>query len=383
MQDARNRDANFNTYNLDVIVTNPDGGKTKYVYDIMSFYTVDSPVEIEYFDAGGTKMHEQRPFGPPWARTKEIESVFDSNGNGVKSAITTYNRDDNGNLLEKVEYDWVNYGIETGIAIKRKTTYDYYIPAGTDYKNPLSTIYWPSGGPRRLNAVKRMTVYEDSSTARGATEYVYDNAYATGNVMYERRWDKVKASTLPALGNLTSSNSQETYYVYDQYGNVTDIYEPSVSASSADKPRTHITYNPTVGNIPGGSYVTQVETGYGTAEKRTVQYDWYNNGAALWKKKDADNNVATEYTYDNAGRVTGVREISGGTNQRGTWTYYDDANRKIMVKSDLHTYGDGLTPNVHQWSKTHYDQLGRAYALDMLLVCRLNHSARCYMNPLM
>ena len=87
--------------------------------------------------------------------------------------------------------------------------------------------------------------------------------------------------SLPALGLLASSNSQEFRYIYDSsggyigtYGNVTDIYEPAIDANGTVKPRTHVTYGPT------GSHVIKVENGFGTAEKRTVWYDWYNNGAA-------------------------------------------------------------------------------------------------------
>ena len=228
--------------------------------------------------------------------------------------------------------------------MKRKTVYDYYIPSGTDYAVPLSTVTWPSGGPRRLNAVKRVTVYEGSSTAKAATEFVYDYPYTKGNVTYGRHWDSVKAVSLPALGNLTSSNSQEFNYVYDGYGNVTDIYEPSVSTSNSDRPRTHITYDST------GSHVVKVETGYGTNEKRTVQYDWTPNKVALWKKIDVDNSMATVYTYDNAGRV--IAEVYN--NLRGTWTEYDDVNRKVLVKSDLFSLNDKLLQ-----TRTHYDQLGR------------------------
>jgi len=103
-----------------------------------------------------------------------------------------------------------SHGIEVGSIIKRKTTYDYYIPSGTDYKEPLSTSLWPSGWPRRLNAVRRVAVYEGNVTAKAATEYVYDNAYTKGNVLFERRWNSVIAPTLPTTpGSLSSANSQE------------------------------------------------------------------------------------------------------------------------------------------------------------------------------
>ena len=362
---GRSTDTSSNLY---VLITNPDGGKTKHTYNNYSLFHYQGSTEIliEYLAANGTTklLEKKRRFGrPSFPPEKEIESVFDESGGNGKSAITTYSHDENGNLLEKIEYDWVNYGIETGSIIKRKTTYNYYIhdisssPNNINYKKPLSTIYpsyWPSGGPRRLDAVKRMTVYERNSAgnlvAKAATEYEYDNPYTKGNVRYERRWDSVKTNNvLPmTVGSLTSSNSQVFEYVYDIFGNVIDIYEPSVTTVSTDRPRTHITYDQT------GSRVEKVETGYGTNEKRTVQYIWTGNGAALWTTWDVENNLGTVYVYDSAGRVIEAVEISGNTGLRGTQTIYDDANRRVTVKGDLKADGDGLL-----WTRTHYDQLGR------------------------
>ena len=210
----------------EVTITNPDKGITKYQFAGVA--STIKPSKIEEFAADGTtKIHEQRRF---WANSswlsKEIVSVFGNSGN--KSAITTYNRDDNGNLLEKTEYDWVSYGTVNGSTIRRRTTYNYYIPSGTKYSDPFSTSsIWVANGPRRVNAVQRITVYE-GSTAKAATEYVYDYAYTKGNVLYERRWDTVKTNNNvpPPLGNLNSSNSQEFHYSYDQYGNVIKIIEP-------------------------------------------------------------------------------------------------------------------------------------------------------------
>ena len=377
MQWTFTRSLNSQTMDVDVSIINPDGGKTAYHYiDSNNGFKIGSEIRIEEFDSGGIKARERRQFGQPWARTKEIESIFDSSGNGVRSAITEYiwdvtingsgERTTSGNLLEKIEYDWVDYkdasgnNIEDGTTIKRKTKYDYYTPVGTNYQAPLSTSMWPEGGPRRLNAVKRMTVYEGGSTARAATDYEYvirnniNEAYTTGNVANERRWDSEKKLTLPlSPGSLEDSDSQVFSYTYDNYGNVTDIYEPSVSTLVSDRPRTHITYN------AGKSYVTKVETGYPKTEKRTIQYDWYNNGVALWKKTDLDNNVTTEYIYDNAGRILEVREKIGGDNPRGTWTEYDEVNRIVTTSTDLHTYGDGLSLNTGLQIKTYYDGLGR------------------------
>jgi YD repeat-containing protein len=157
------------------------------------------------------------------------------------------------------------------------------------------------------------------------------------------------------LGDLAAWNSQVFRYVYDvdggysgSYGNVTDIYEPSTMNAGGTQPRTHITYD------VSGSRVIKVERGYGTTDKLTEEYDWYNSGAALKAKIDKANNAYTVYQYDNGGRRTAVVESAGVEGQRAVLTFYDDIAGKVTVRSDLHTYGDGLLE-----SETHYDRFGR------------------------
>ena len=390
-------ESQFSQYGADEII-NPDGGKTLYYYnnkqggnwDDKLVYKIEERnhynqllmVRKQYWAenvayglgfVNSTAYYPSTPNNP--YVVKEIVTAYSSTGTGPKSAITKYEKDKNGRLVTKTEHDWFNGVADntTNATVNRVTKYDYYINVSsasltTDHENAWWNAHNTSLpgvtalGPRRLDAVRRVTVYDGSNIAKAATEYVYDNAYTKGNVTYERRWDSVKAafSTWAASVASSAAYSQEFQYVYDGYGNVTDIYEPSVGA--AGQPRTRITYNT---GVYAGAYVEKVETGYGTNEKRTVQYDWYNSGAALWKKTDSDNSLTTdsdnslttEYLYDDSGRVLEVRGFSGAnTNLRGSWTYYDDANRTITVKSDLHVYGDELLQ-----TRTHYDQLGRAY----------------------
>jgi len=203
------------------------------------------------------------------------------------------------------------------------------------YWNPHNTSLWPTGTARRLNAVKRRKI-SNGSTAYAATEYTYDSPYSRGNVTAEKRWDSVKSPSLPALGQLSLSNSQVLSRVYDSYGNLTDIYEPEV--------RTHITYD------AAANVVTRVDTGYGTSAQRSMQYSWLYKDAAIGSKTDIDNNLTTSFTYDHVGRQLTMTEGS----LRRTVTSYDDVNRKVATTGDLRTYMDGKLQTV-----THYDQLGR------------------------
>jgi RHS repeat-associated protein len=346
-----------------VTIANPDNGKLVYHYGSYNSGSWDDYLvtKIEEYDHDEIKRREtvrswsgtsENSMASSWTQNswmeKEIVSVFNPAGGGVKSAITTYSRDWNGNLLEKKEYDWVTYGTAIGSTVKRRTAYDYYVPVtlANRYDAPHNTGLWPAGTARRLNAVKRVTVYEGASTPKAATEYTYDNVYSKGNVTYERRWDSKKASALPSLGGLTLGNSQEFRFGYDAYGNLVDKWEPSVG--DAGSPRAHITYT------EGNSLVEYVYTGYGTPAQGTVKYDWYNKGAALWTKTDVENNLAAVYEYDNLGRQTLAVSFSGSTILRETSTTYDDENRNIEVASDLIVPGDG---KLQTW--THYDMLGR------------------------
>ncbi len=59
-------------------------------------------------------------------------------------------------------------------------------------------------------------------------------------------------------------------------------------------------------------------------------------------------------SYDTLGRPTLVQEAAGKAESRTTQTQYEDHNRRVIVKKDLNTGGDGLLVTV-----TDYDQLDR------------------------
>jgi RHS repeat-associated protein len=266
-------------------------------------------------------------------------------GSSPRTAVTNFTYDVNGNMLSKAEYDWN----ETGGALLRNTVSEYFL---TNFSsNGYLNAYWKPHSPaiwntnpswtRRLNAVQRMTVSSGSGPA-AATEFTYDNAYTNGNVLSEAKWDSVKASSLPALGGLSSSNSRVLSHSYDSHGNLTDSYEP---ASANDPTRqTHITYD-SLGNV------YQTYRGYLSNAQRTTEYSWYNNGAALHTKTDSDNNFTTTYQYDNIGRQ--ILADEGG--QRKTTTSYDDIYRTVTVANSNRTYDNMMLPTI-----TSYDQLGRA-----------------------
>jgi len=147
----------------------------------------------------------------------------------------------------------------------------------------------------------------------------------------------MKSASVPALGVLSSANSQVWTRSYDGYGNVTEFYEPEI--------RTHVTYDRT------GSAPTRVDYAYQTAQQRSWGYFWNVGAGTLNSKTDLDNNVTTTYIYDTVGRPL----ITDEAGLRKTETVYDDLNLIVTVKKDLNAYGDGKLQ-----VSTQYDQLGRA-----------------------
>ena len=354
-------------YTSGTTVTSPDGGQTVHHIGVVGGQEWTKNLISQIDEPNGSirkRQWAQNP--PPYFReqfnqytpnnpymTKEIVTVGNASGVPTKSAISDFAYDKNGNLTSKTEYDWVAYGVETGSVIKRKTQMDYYVPASTyPYWNGHVTSIWPMGTSRRLNAVRRQTIFEGPSlTPKAAVEYEYTNynndAYSKGNVKYEKHWDSTKPPySLPALpalptpGSLSPSNAQVITNTYDYFGNLTDKYESGG--------QTHITYD-------AGTLVTRVDTGYQTPEQRSIGYIWNDDGTALLSKTDLNNNLTTEYGYDDLSRQISVRNRnSANVLLQQTTTAYDDANRKVIVKSGLYSPTDNKLQSI-----THYDQLGR------------------------
>ena len=354
--------------------TDPNGRGTVYTKDGDGFILLIEQKGPNWpsVKAGGTEIRriwgERDAHEETWTIAprnpylqKDIVAKHASNSALTKSAITEFNYDNNGNLQEKKEYEWVPYltnGYPTleGSQVKRKTTYDYYVPGiyglqnnPTAYWNVHDGSLWPAGTARRLNAPQRQTIFEWNTQynrfdEKAATEYVYknnnDDAYSTGNVLYARNWDSEKAQTLPSLAGLSSSNSRQTEFDYDTYGNLTYKNESGT--------QTHITYDST------GSRIMQIDTALGTPEHRSVENTWLN-AVALQSKRDVENNLMTVYSYDNLGRsLTVTQKDSTGGNLRKTENVYYDSEKKVKVKNDLKDFGDGLLQSIK-----HYDKLGR------------------------
>ena len=290
----------------------------------------------------------------PYVKT-EFTSVRDSLGNLAKTAIKDFNYDKNGNLTRLAEYDWVQYssvprdtlgrpmGIPPGTQLRKLTLNTYYNPApdSSSTVDHVNAYYNPSSPPLR-SAIESSEVSNELGQTLSRTESFYDNPSATGNLTQERRWDDTKGPLTRPLG---STNSIAVSHQYSASGN-------RVLTTDARGIQTQFIY----GAINGFSdlYVTQTKTAYRTAVQRTtnLQHDFCTGLVSL--QTDADNNVTTRTSYDVFGRPTLIQEAYLTALERRTSTEYSDTERRVIVRRDLNTTGDGRLTTVE-----HYDPLGR------------------------
>ena len=363
------------------IVTAPDGSLTSQgSYNKDPMLSISSTWKAGLVNskvgADGTlveKIWEQNgsqtatPIQPvnPYVKT-EFTSITNQAGQLSLTAIKDYFYDQNMNLLEVREYDWVSYSlahpngsnnppvIPSGATLKRKTVNEYYNQAlAMGSTTPNSNYYADPSSPRLLNLIKSTEVRDGNNTPVSRSEFFYDSTAgtsATGNLTETRTWDSAKGGTTQAYSNpLTTSNSISVPTQYDGYGNPT-------LTTDARGYQTQITY----GSINGypGLYPTQIISAYTTsiAQTMTAEYDF---STGLAKKTIAhgnttQENVSSETTYDALGRPTKVAAATGTTLEVWTQTEYNDAARRVITRSDLFTKGDGKKIAVQ-----HYDQLGR------------------------
>ncbi len=311
------------------------------------------PTTSSYDPASGIDTYEPQRVNH-YVKT-EFTSIRNASGTLTKTAIKDYNYDKNGNVTTVRQYDWVDYssvprnaaGLPTGIpasaVLKRVTTNSYAnaTPDASDTSSNDADSYWNSTAPALKNVVSSSEVSNGSTTLTRA-EFFYDNPSTTGNLTQQKNWDSTKG----AYSNpLTGSNSISTSTQYDQYGNPT-------LTTDARGVQTRIVY----GSVGGFTdlYPTQVQTAYQTAVQRTESREYDFTSGVVTRGADVDNNVATATSYDVFGRPTLVKVAEGKTAETRTATEYSDVNRRVIVRSDQVSVGDGKLVSIQ-----HYDQLGR------------------------
>jgi YD repeat-containing protein len=344
------------------LIANPDGGVTETDY----FTTVGNPPgvwqggltwRILYPDGSMTqKVWTQNvPYDPGTvertsARNPFVRLEFDTLPNGTQTKAKSYSYDASGNQVAVAEYDWFPYsqvlqsnGLATDFTSTppspvRQTADTYMYQTATAVPGANSTnddpnAYWHSAAPVLRDLLLRSVV--TGAGLGSVSEYGYDSR---GNPTQKRLWDSSLAASPPA--SLNAGNALVMNTNYDQYGNVTDVFD-------AKGNQTHYDYD---GN---SLYLVDKVKANGTYLAETTTYRFEPNTGVMTQVVDP-NQLTTAFGYDRYARLVTSTESSGGVTQRLTTNLYEDLNRRIAVKADLNSAGDQALQSV-----TDYDQLGR------------------------
>jgi RHS repeat-associated protein len=335
----------------------------------MVYKTVNADGSVVERLWAGTPIHPQYNYGiyNPFVKT-EFVSIPNAAGILVLTAIKDYVYDQNGNVRFAMDYDFVPYasvprdaqgrptGIPSGLTPVRTSETNYHLAAplttGGSF-NPASNFYGHPNAPGVIRAPINSTlrIGGQTGTIIGYSETGYDNPLTTANPISNRSWDSTAgARTVP----LTLENSVGVQTQYDSFGNPTLITEIATRGTVTRNIQTAIEYGP-VGNVTG-LYPTVKRSAFNTSIQRnsTTAYD-FATGLAMWTRDD-DNWVMNTMDYDAAGRPTGETIAVGTPQQAKTTTQYFDADRYVVTKSDIGTFGDGRSVSI-----AHFDQLGRTW----------------------
>ena len=306
---------------------------------------------------------------------REYTSIPDATGALVKTAIKEYGYDKNGNATSVRYYDWVPYGsvphdapVPSTVPLLREEATAYYAatPDALDSTtfDPDTYIQPEAPGLRAAAAVSQVRA---GAAVLSYAEYSYDSPTTTGNLLVQRTWDSTKGPLLDDPNDpvrLNAGNSVSVRREYDdntanpalRYGNLTLAVDPNGN-------RTKYVYGAVTGpdeETFTGLYPTTVVTAEGASVQRTASSVYDFHSGLVTKATDEDNQVSTSTAYDALGRPTLVEEADGERDaddvslERHTVMEYDDALRRVVVRSDLERTDDGKLVSVR-----HYDQLGR------------------------
>lgn len=359
-------------------MTGPDGGTTKVFHYAVSgltgvwFQNLTYKTERPDGSVSENLWNRNTPFGHPtsfyadnpYVKT-EFVSIPNATGTLTQTAIKDYTYDKNGNVTQVAEYDWVQYasvprdaagrptGVPAGIQPKRITRSKFAVetPDATDATTSDPDSYHYITAPHLLRAIASSEI-GDSAKTIARSEFGYDDPLTTGNLIKKTSWDSTKGSY---SNPLISSNSISVQTQYNSYGS-------PILMTDAVGNQTQLVY----GNIAGFTdlYPTQVKTAFGTAVQRTQNRDYDFYLGQVTSITDVDNQLVSSATYDVFGRPLQIRagqdmkDVLVGTgfspDETLTVTEYSDIDRRVIVRSDLNTRGDGKLVSIQ-----HYDQLGR------------------------
>jgi RHS repeat-associated protein len=160
------------------------------------------------------------------------------------------------------------------------------------------------------------------------------NEYAVDSLQNFVQWPKLsKVTKLFFEGRPTAGVSTYTQYEYDDFGNITMMYDAG-DGLPQDWLRTDITYHDLNAlykkDVPASIEVTTVD---GIKRRQTTSIN-QKGGITKWRQYLADGTYAdTDFTFDVYGNVTSVTRPANYRNQRMFHNYeYDDVIHKYITR---------------------------------------------------
>ena len=234
-------------------ITGPDGGVTTE-----TFNPVDPPpwntglvYKIENPDGSVIEKNWQNniPYGTTFQQSSntyvktEFHSIKNAAGQLYKTAVTDYQYDENGNLLQTRQSDWVDYSTVhssgtpiwtlSGVTFAKTVVNQYWTPTPDATQSADdANLYIKDTSPHYRGAVKSAEVQSPSGTL-SRTEFFYDDPTTTANLTQQKTWSSGMGGHSSPL---SSSNSISVTTTYDSYGNPVTQTDPLGI-------QTHLTYD--------------------------------------------------------------------------------------------------------------------------------------------
>ena len=278
----------------------------------------------------------------------------------------TFSYDTQNNLTDTYEYD---YGTGAPGSFLRRIHTDYLTV------NPVNNIDYTSNGVYNLNLPSETWVSSDSSGNNkvSLTKFEYDNYASDANhaLLTDRQnvigHDSNIGTNYTARGNVTAVTSYENaqnitvYLQYDILGNVVKTIDAKENVSTIDYTDRFGSPN---GEAQSNTLPTQLngQNTFAFPTSATNAMGWitgysqvdYFTGQSV-DMEDLNGVVSSTFYNDPLDRPTqSISANNLSAFKRQTNIIYDDANRRVEIKSDLNDFNDNLLK-----SESFYDGLGR------------------------
>lgn len=277
-------------------------------------------------------------------RTRSLELDYDGDGDHRDKATEWAYNDENGNLIEKIEYGEVS-----------GSTDGTFTDSGSD-KRAISYAYATSTSPWIIGLPKTETAKNNAGTKVAEKKFYYDNqshgSVTKGNKTKEEQWER-------------DSNYIDWEWSYDTYGNITQEKDPLNNATAF----VYESSNLFVGTSTNAeSHVEEFYRDYSSG-KVTKHVD--PNGFVTETVYDGLDRPVTEKIPDHLGTPSNLVT-------KTTYAYTDTVGSRKILQTDYlnsatsttnYTYLDGFDrtiqerveaedPNTYNVKDTQYDALG-------------------------